>query len=410
MSRIRSTTWSKVLLTLGAIGLFLTGITGWLNAAVVNGENFAGLVNQVRQDEAVKTEIGQAVATAALDAQPDLIAVEPAIAAGAAAIAGSPALDPVFTPAIREFHSALTQQGSDSAVLKLADLGATITTALEQFVPQAAEVIPENLNVTLAEVGGQEGIASQIIPVVQAIETLAWVVPLIALVLIGLGVWLAPRRRLALVRLGWSLLVVAGFLGLVVLGLNVAGLFMDDSTMQGAVISATLAVFSQPLSLRFIAIGVVGGLLVASAGALLPQVDVGGHARTAIGFATRRPRATGWAVARALLVIALGLLIVLFPTISSQVVAVAAGLAVLFYGVTELDVIAEDSRTQDEAQRVAAGVAVGVAPGRRRSAVRWLIPVAAAAVGLLVLAALIIPGNLPQDNDLQAAAAVDTTA
>ncbi len=410
MGKVRSNTWSKVLLTLGAIGLFMTGILGWLNAAVVNGENFAGLVNEIRQDEAVKTEIGQAVAVAALDAQPDLIAVEPAIAAGAAAVAGSPLLDGVFTPAIRSFHDAMTEKGSDSAVLKLADLGATATTALEKFVPQAADIVPANLNLTLAEVGGQEGIAGQIIPVIQAVSTLAWVVPLISLLLVALGIWLAPKRRLAIVRFGWMLLVVAGFLGLVVLGLNVAGLFLDDSTLQGAVISAALAVFSQPLSIRFIAIGVVGGLLVASAGALLPQVDVGDQARTAVGYATRRPAATGWAVARALLVIAVGLLIVLFPTISSQVVAVVAGLAVLFYGVTELDVIAERSRAQDEAEEAAALAATGHSSEKRRSPVRWLIPVAAAAVGLLVLAALIIPGNLPQDDTIQTASAVNTTA
>ncbi len=157
MLTVRSNTWSKVLLILAAIGLLMTGILGWLNAAVVNGDNFAGLVNEIRQDEAVKTEIGQAVAVAALDAKPDLIAVEPAIAAGAAAIAGSPLLDGVFTPAIRSFHDALTVQGSDTAVLKLADLGATATTALEKFVPQAADIVPANLNLTLAEIGGQGG-------------------------------------------------------------------------------------------------------------------------------------------------------------------------------------------------------------------------------------------------------------
>jgi hypothetical protein len=409
MTTPRSNTWSTVLLTLGAIGLFLTGILGWLNAAVVNGENFASLVNEVRQDEAVKAEIGQAVAVAALDAQPDLIAVEPAIAAGAAAVAGSPLLDSVFTPAIRSFHDAMTERGSDSAVLTLADLGATATTALERFVPQAADIVPANLNLTLAQVGGQAGIAGQIIPVIQAVSTLAWLVPVISVVLVALGVWLAPKRRLALVRCGWMLLVVAGFLGLVVLGLNIASLFVDDSTLTGAVISAALAIFSQPLSVRFVAMGMVGGLLVASAGALLPQVDIGDHARTAAGLATRRPKATGWAVVRALGVIGVGLAIVLFPTISSQVVAVVAGLAVLAYGVTELDIIAERSRAQDEAERASALAVDGEAPQRRRSPARWLIPVAAATVGLLVLAALIIPGNLPQADKLQTASSVSTT-
>ena len=360
MSKVRSNTWSKVLLTLGAIGLFMTGILGWLNAAVVNGENFASLVNEIRQDEAVKTEIGQAVAVAALDAQPDLIAVEPAIAAGAAAVAGSPLLDGVFTPAIRSFHDAMTEKGSDSAVLKLADLGATATTALEKFVPQAADIVPANLNLTLAEVGGQEGIAGQIIPVIQAVSTLAWVVPLISLVLVALGIWLAPKRRLALVRFGWMLLVVAGFLGLVVLGLNVAGLFMDDSTLPGCRhqrragrrSASRCRCGSSPSAWSV-------GCSWPPPARCCPQVDVGDHARTAVGFATRRPKATGWAVVRALVVIAVGLLIVLFPTISSQVVAVVAGLVVLFYGVTELDVIAERSRAQDEAEEAAALAATG---------------------------------------------------
>ncbi len=411
MSTPRSQTWSKIFLTLGAVGLFLTGILGWLNAAVVNGANFAELVNQVRQDEAVKTQIGDAIAVAALDAQPDLVAVEPAIAAGAAAVVGSPILDGVFTPAIRSFHGALTEAGSDSAVLKVADLGATITTALDRFVPQAATVLPANLNVTLAEVGGQEGIAGQIIPVIQAVSALAWVVPVISLVLILLGLWLAPRRRLALIRLGWMMVVVAGFLGLIVLGLNIGGALVDDTTLRGAVIGSAMQVFSEPLSIRFVAIGVIGGLVIAAAGGLLPQVDVEDTARAAMAVAGRRPRATSLAILRAMVVIAVGLIIVLFPAISSEAVAVVAGLVVLLYGVTELDVIAERSRAADDAEREAALAEAGPIPpeGQRRSAA-WLIPVAAGAAGLVVLAALVIPGNLPQDTALATASAVDTDA
>lgn len=409
----RSQSWSVVLLALGAVGFFLTGILGWLNSAVVNGEHFAQLVNEVRQDEVVKTEVGQAIAVAALDAQPDLVAVEPAIAAGSAAVVGSPLLDSVFTPAIRSFHDAMTQEGSESAVLQLADLGAAVTTALERFAPQAAEVLPDELNVTLARVGGQQGPASQIIPVVQAVSTASWVVPLVSLLLIGVGIWLTPYRRLALVRLGWMLVVAAGFIGLVVLALNIGALAVDDSTLPGAVIAAALRVFSEPLTTRFIATALVGGLLVAAAGAFLPQVNVGEHARTAVNLATRRPGNTGWALARALLVICSGLVFVLFPTFSSQVVAVLAGLVVLFYGVTELDVIAERSRAQDEARqraRAVAGDDSGETEARSPARGTWLIPVAAAAVGIVVVAALIVPGNLPQRTPVPAAAAAQSEA
>ena len=411
MNKVRSNTWSKVLLTLGAIGLFMTGILGWLNAAVVNGENFASLVNEIRQDEAVKTEIGQAVAVAALDAQPDLIAVEPAIAAGAAAIAGSPLLDGVFTPAIRSFHDAMTEKGSDSAVLKLADLGATATTALEQFVPQAADIIPANLNLTLAEVGGQEGIAGQIIPVIQAVSTLAWVVPLISLVLVALGIWLAPKRT---VGPGPVRLDAAGRRRVPRTGRPRA---QRRRPVHGRLHAHGCSHQRRPGRVQPAAVAAVHrhrawwvGSSWPPPAPCCPRWTSVTMPATAVGFATRRPKATGWAVVRALVVIAVGLLIVLFPTISSQVVAVVAGLVVLFYGVTELDVIAERSRAQDEAEKAAALAATGDTQEKRRSPVRWLIPVAAAGVGLLVLAALIIPGNLPQDDSLESASAVNTTA
>jgi hypothetical protein len=116
-------------------------------------------------------------------------------------------------------------------------------------------------------------------------------------------------------------------------------------------------------------------------------------------------------VARALGLIGLGLLIVLFPTVSAQAVAVLAGLAVLLVGITELDLVAERTRAQDEKELAAAALAEQEdrAP-RRRSPARWLIPVAAAGAAVLVLAALIIPQHLPQEQDGLNPVAVDTEA
>jgi hypothetical protein len=401
----RSERWSKVLLVLAAVITFLAGLVGFVNSSVVNGASFAGIVNDIRGDEEVKARIGEAVALAAIDAQPDLIAVEPAIAAGAAAVVGSPLLDPVFTPAITQFHGALTQEGGGQAVLALADLGATVTTAAETFLPQVADAIPPSLNVTLADIGGQGGIAAQIIPIISVIATLAWLLPLLSIVLFGLGVWIAPRRRIALVRLGWMLIAVGGFLGLVVLLMWLAGALMDSSTLVGAFASAALQQFAQPLSVRFIATVLIGGLLVAAAGALLPQVDLEEHVRRATRWIGRRPQSAGWAVVRALTIIAAGVLIVLFPATSTQLVAIVAGLAVLVVGITELDLVAERARADDERAAVArAGALDGVADDeepQRRGATRWLIPVAAGAAGALVLGALILPDHLPQDDTVQ---------
>ena len=413
MSIRRSERWSWVLLSAGAVVALLVGIVGFVNATVVNGDRFAELFNEIRQDDAVQATVASAVTDAAIDAQPDLVAVEPAIDAAAAAIVGSPVLDPVLTPAIRSFHQALTQQSDSGAVLTLADLGATVTTALERFVPQVAAVLPDNLNITLARIGGQTGIAAQIIPVIQVVSTLAWVLPLLMLALMAGGLLLAPHRRVAIVRLGRMLLVVGGALGLGALGMVIASALMGTQDISGAVTSAALSVFAKPLGIRAVAFAVVGGLLVAAAGALLPQVDLVREMRVVRYFVSQRPSSTGWAVARALGIISAGLLIVLFPNRVAAVLAIAAGLVVLFMGITELDAIAERQRAQDEQQlaarradameaaatgdpeAVAAALAEGGDQGPRR-VVRWLIPVAAAAAALAVVGALILPGSLPQ--------------
>lgn len=396
---VRSSSWSRALLVVGGALAFLTGLVGFLNSAVVNGEHFAEILNDVRQDEAVRDQLGQAIATAAVDAQPDLVAVEPAISAGAAAIVGSPILDGVFTRALRSFHTAMTQEGGTSAVLSLADLGATLTTALDRFAPQVAEALPEDLNVTLAQVGGQEGVAAQIIPAIQLVSTLAWVLPLATIAVLAVAVWLAPRRRLALVRLGWLLVVAGGFLGLIVLALGLGSLLADDQTLEGAVVGAALREFSQPLAIRFVGTVVLGGLFVIAAGALLPQIDVAGSIRRGLNALTRRPSTAGWSVLRALGIILVGALVVAFPAQSAQVVAVLGGLALFFVGVAELDAVAERQRAADERQRQVAREA-GERPGRRRPRV-WLIPALAGLAAIALLAAVIVPQHLPQDQPLQ---------
>ena len=149
---------------------------------------------------------------------------------------------------------------------------------------------------------------------------------------------------------------------------------------------------------------------MAAAGALLPQVDLRQHLDTAAAWVMRRPARPAWALLRALGIIAAGALIILNPTLSVQLIAVLAGLVVFFYGVAELDRMAEDARAGDEAERSAAAALAGAEPvRRRRSTAGWLVPVGAATVGVLVLAALIIPQHLPQDDQVEVAA-VDTEA
>lgn len=402
----RNATLSTWLLIVGGIAMFATAVVGFLNSSIVNGENFAEVVNKVRQDDAVKEQVGIEIGRGAVDARPDLVAIQPAIAAGAAAVVGSPLLDPVFTPAIKSFHTALTKEGGDSAVLTLADLGSTLTTALKTFAPDAAASLPDNLNVVLADVGGQEGLAASIIPLISLISTLAWILPLVTLLLLIGAIWLSEQRRVTLVRLGWMLIAVSGGLLVLVLGMNIASLFFPTDNLQDSVTRAALRAFSMPLGMRALATAIIGGLLVAGAGALLPQVDVAGNVRRAIRTVLSRPKKQSWQIVRALALLGVAGLILAFPTATAQIAAFLAGLVLLAYGATELDVVAEQLRADDEANSERATLVDDEPPagdGRRRVPA-WVVPTVAGLVAAGVLAAVIIPQHLPQTDDVQTAA------
>ena len=406
----RNATLSTWLLILGGIAMFATAVVGFLNHSIVNGENFAEVVNKVRQDDAVKEQVGIEIGRGAVDARPDLVAIQPAIAAASAAVVGSPVLDPVFTPAIKSFHTALTKEGGDSAVLTLADLGSTLTTALKTFAPDAAASLPDNLNVVLADVGGQEGLAAQIIPFISVISTLAWILPLVTLLLLIGAVWLSEQRRVTLVRLGWMLIGVSGGLLVLVLGMNIASLFFPTDNLQDSVTRAALQSFSMPLGVRALATAVVGGLLVAGAGALLPQVDVGGNVRRAARTVLSRPKSQSWQIVRALSLLGVAGLILFFPTATAQIAALLAGVVLLAYGATELDVVAEQLRSADEARSQRATLASEEEPtsaGGRRRVPAWVVPTVAGLGAVGVLAALIVPQHLPQTDEVQTAAGSD---
>ncbi len=392
----RSSRGAKVLFVIAGVLLALTGLLGFLNSQVGDSQNFAEHVNDIRKDDAVSARAGEAIASAVIDAKPDLIAVEPAIQAGSAAVVGSQALDRVFTSAVRSFHEAVTQRDADSAVLALADFGATLATALTKLMPDVAANLPPDLNVTLAQFGGQEGAAATLIPILEAIRTLAWVLPLIALVIIAAAFWISPSRRRAFLSLGWTLVGVGVALGVVWLLMLLGSAVVDGSTTSGALISAALLEFAQPLGVLFLVITLIGALLVVSASALLPQFDLTSAFRVVAAYARRRPSSPAWALVRALGIVAVGLIVIALPTLTAQVVAVIGGLLILFVGVTELDQLAERYRKADTEADAAAEAAEGPQRPTEGQWGRRVVP-ALAGVGALVLIGLVIvPQQLPQ--------------
>lgn len=391
----RRSRWSVVLLGLAGALFALAGLAAWVNSTLANGDAFGHYANEVRKDPEVARQLGIVVGSAAVDAEPDLIAVRPAMEGAAAAVLGSSALDRSFEAAMSSAHAALGTEGSDSAVITLADLAATLTVGLEKFFPDLAAKLPPGLAESLARVGGQEGLARRIIPFVELTQTLAWLLPACAVLAAMLAVWLAPRRRIALVRLGWVLGAGGVALGLVSLAMVVAAAVIPTGSVDAALSAAALRVLARPLLLRSAATALVGGLLVAGAGGVLPRLELLRELGSARAWLTRRPSRPSLEVARALAIAVAGALVVAFPATAGQLIAAGAGVAILLFGVAELDVVA-DRYIAAEIAAASTGSDALVDPGRAANRARWLLPVTSA-VGIVgILAGILLPGILPQ--------------
>lgn len=387
--------WSTATMVVAAVLFFVGSLAGFLNANVVNGPRFAGHIDTMRQNPAVASAVGAQVAAVAVEAKPDLVAIEPAVQAAAATVVSSTAFSGVFTAAVSSFHSALTEPGSSSAVLTIADVGSAAVSLLEALAPDLADSIPPGLDVTLAQIGGQEGLAAVIIPAFQAISALALVLPVLAIALWVLGIWLARDRRLAFLRLGWGLVCTGMALAVLAVVGWVASRLWSAPALQSAVLESAADVFGRALAVRALVTGLVGGLIVVAASALLPQVHVHERVDALVRTVLRRPASPVWATARALALLAVGAGFIFFPSVALALVSVIVGAGVFLIGVGELDRVAEHARA---AQSAPAG-------GWRFA---WLVPVGAGAVAIGLLAAVLLPAALPQSAPV--AVAVDTTA
>lgn len=391
--KLRHRRWSSVALVLGGVFFLFASLAGFLNANIVNGQRFATHVNQMRQDPRVAAAIGAEMTSAVVDAEPDLVAIAPALQSATAAVVASSAFDGIFTNAVASFHSALTEKGSDSAVLSVADIGSSLISLVEAVAPDLAKNIPPDLDVTLAQVGGQEGLAAQVIPVFQSITVLAWVLPLLAVTCWVLAVLAAPDRRLAFLRIGWSLVAVAAGVGLLLVIGWLGSRAYDPGGLATPLLESAADEFGAALAVRVMWTAVVGGLFVVAASAALPQVHVHERIVAAARRVARRPQSQSWALVRALVFVAVGAVFVVVPSVALAVVAVLTGAAVLLIGVAELDLVVERARDQQAGAQTS-----------RRSRLGWMIPAAAGVIAAGLVALVLLPAALPQSVPVSALA------
>jgi hypothetical protein len=186
----------------------------------------------------------------------------------------------VFRQAVWQAHASIFSE-SEGIVLPLVDILVVVSGALESLDPRLTEILPQ-IRSSLIEFRKATP-AQELLRIVQALRRIAWTFPLLAFVLYGLGIWLAPNRNQALVRSALSLTIVgiALFVGFVVGGVALAAA-IEDPVEQRAIVD--LCAFYLDLG-RW-------GLAIAVLGTALPRPDHGPRAgRSRLGSDPAAPRA-----------------------------------------------------------------------------------------------------------------------
>ena len=221
---------SWLFLVLGAVLLALSIPAGYVNRTVLDAPTFASKVNELRQRDDVSDVLGRELGQEIIARNPDLVAIGPLVDQVAIGVVGSDALSGPVELAASQFHRALTTENSSQLILRIADVGAVVTSVIGAIAPDQAPEFSD-IGLTLANVGDQ-GFATDIIAFADLADTLAWLLPLLTVALFAAAVLVHPNRWTAIRRVGWSAIIAVGVLAIVVIlsGAAVRAIGGDERT------------------------------------------------------------------------------------------------------------------------------------------------------------------------------------
>ena len=318
----------------GSLSLVLGVIAGYANQVLLDGPTFAGKVDSVRQVDQVSKALGRSLADRYIAGSPDLVAVRPLVETVAASVVSSAVLSGPTRAAAGSFQRAATEPNSGDLVLRVADVGAVLAAALQQAVPRESVGAP-TVSVELARIGGQSWAAGTILAA-RYLRLAAWLMPLGGTFLLALSVYLSRRRRRAMLTVGVCVLASCALAALVLLAVQRLADAQDELTVRGSLVKYGWAEFAHPLWWWLAGVALLGAMVTASAAALLPQYDASAIVGWAWARVAERPSSFVLDLLRSLLFVVAGAATLVDPLAAATVAAVAAGLALILYGMAEL--------------------------------------------------------------------------
>jgi hypothetical protein len=329
-------TVARLLVVLASIAIVLALVAGYARRAAVDSDQFANRATTALHNDSVRTLVAEKITDdVVLKRQADLLSARPIIESVASSIVGSAAFTNLFRAAVRDVHSALFNRNQHTVTLALKDVGTVLSEALRKLKPDVARKVDSNGELTLVheDVGS---LTATLVRVAHTVRLLAVLLLVLVLLLAGGAVLVSPDRRRTFVELGVGAAVGAVVL-LVAYGvLRSLAIHHVESPEDQAAVGAVWDAFLGDLRTAAWIVAGAGAVIAAAAASLIRPIDVGEPLRQAAAWLSREPGRPALKVARGVILVALGLIVVIQRDAVLQLVLTVAGVYLIYEGVSAL--------------------------------------------------------------------------
>jgi hypothetical protein len=369
---------SVALVVLGAVLLLAGIVTFYLRTQVLDQDAFADRAVQALDDDGVRRVVAREIVVNLVDrGSTDLVAARPLLESVVDTVIGTAPFRSVFREAAVQTNRVFFTRDRRNALFDVSDATELVRFALQSVSPDLARQLPKDIEANLVALRRRE-FAGKTLAVADHVRVLGIVLPALALLVFVAAIAIAPDRRVAVLRSGIAVGTSAALLAAALLVLRartLAGVIGEDELTDADVRDAVAGVLDAFLGGLVVGalLLALGGLIVAAAAAALDPELVEEPATRIRRWAARPPR-TRWARAlRGVGALVLGVLVVASPLVALQMVAIAAGAFLIFFGTSELLVLIQRS-------------GVSAAEGRRSRRRAFAV---AGAAGVACLAAVV---------------------
>jgi hypothetical protein len=337
MSPRRRRLLSRLLAGLAIVGLLVALIGTYATRTLYDSATFSNRAVSVLDDEAVQDQIAATIADAATVEFPDAIAIRPLLETVARSLVGSPALQSVLASGVEDVHRTVVNGETDTVTVTLADIGVLIRQGLEVAAPRLAKKIPRTLDAEVLTAGGDadEGLAIEVAQLHEDLRIADWI-GLAVFVLASIGaIALAPSRLAGLRRLGRAA-ALGGFAAIVLWQLGRAYATAGLDPQAADAVRAIWNAFGDDLRVWFALFAGAGIVTVAGASSTREPLDLAAVLGAAWTRLTQTPERTWVRIARAVALIAVGVLFVTHRDEAGDLILLAIAAFVLYAGAAEL--------------------------------------------------------------------------